>query len=138
MIYSYFICIAWGIMYYLSSRLTKNGLSYAGFSIVLLPITLMVVVYGYIHNDYRNDLRLINRDNLLLVVLFVISSFLGNFLVFLSMKEVDPFTISMLEFGYPIVIFTIMFFMGEIVPNWKHFIGIVFTFIGIYLILSET
>ena len=79
-----------------------------------------------------------NRDNLLLVVLFVISSFLGNFLVFLSMKEVDPFTISMLEFGYPIVIFTIMFFMGEIVPNWKHFLGIIFTFIGIYLVLSET
>lgn len=138
MIYSYFICIAWGIMYYLSSRLTRNGLSYPGFSLILLPITMIVVIYGYLNGDYRNDLKLLNRDNYLLMILFVISSFFGNFLVFLSMKEVDPFTISMLEFGYPIVIFIIMFFMGEVVPNMKHLIGVVFTFVGIYLILSET
>lgn len=138
MIFAYFICIAWGIMYYLSSRLTKIGLSYAGFTVVLLPITLAVLIYGYINNSYQNDLKLMNRDNFILIVLFIISSFFGNFLVFLSMKTVDPFTVSILELGYPIVVLLIMIFMNEIKFNWNHMFGIILTFFGIYLILKES
>jgi drug/metabolite transporter (DMT)-like permease len=138
MIFAYFICIAWGIMYYLSSRLTKIGLSYSGFTVVLLPITFAVLIYGYVNNTYQNDFKLMNRDNLILIVLFMISSFFGNFLVFVSMKTVDPFTISILEFGYPVVIFIIMFLMKEIQLNWNHLLGTILTFCGIYLILKES
>jgi len=138
MIFAYFICIAWGIMYYLSSRLTKIGLSYSGFGVILLPITLGVLIYGYMSGSFQNDLKLINRDNLILMILFMISSFFGNFLVFLAMKTVDPFTVSILELGYPIVIFLIMFLMNEVQPNWNHLIGIFLTFCGIYLILKES
>jgi drug/metabolite transporter (DMT)-like permease len=138
MIFAYFICIAWGIMYYLSSRLTKIGLSYSGFGIILLPITLGVLIYGYMSGDYERDLKLINRDNFILMILFMISSFFGNFLVFVSMKTVDPFTISILEFGYPVVIFLIMLLMKEVQPNWNHLIGMILTFCGIYLILKQS
>lgn len=138
MIFAYFICIAWGIMYYLSSRLTKIGLSYSGFTIILLPTTLGILIYGYLNESYRDDLKLINRNNLILMILFMISSFFGNFLVFISMKTVDPFTISILEFGYPIVIFMIMFLMKEVQPNWNHLLGMFLTFCGIYLILKES
>ena len=138
MIFAYFICIAWGIMYYLSSRLTKIGLSYSGFAVILLPITLGVLIYGYVNGDYERDLKLINRDNLFLIIIFMISSFFGNFLVFLSMKDVDPFTVSILELGYPIIIFVIMFLMKEVQPNWNHLLGIILNFCGIYLILKQS
>lgn len=138
MIFAYFICIAWGIMYYLSSRLTKIGLSYSGFGVILLPITLGVLIYGYMSESFQNDLKLINRNNLILMILFMISSFFGNFLVFLAMKTVDPFTVSILEFGYPVVIFMIMFLMNEVQPNWNHLFGTILTFCGIYLILKES
>lgn len=138
MIFAYFICIAWGIMYYLSSRLTKIGLSYSGFGVILFPITLGVLIYGYMSGDYERDLKLINRDNLILMILFMISSFFGNFLVFLAMKTVDPFTVSILELGYPIVIFIIMFLMKEVEPNWNHLFGVILTFSGIYLILKQS
>lgn len=138
MIYAYFICIAWGIMYYLSSRLTKMGLSYSGFTIILLPISICTIIYGFYNNQYQNDLKLINRENIIIFLLFIISSFIGNLLVFLSMKTVDPFIISILELGYPIIILLIMISLNEIKFNWSHFFGILLTFSGIYLILKES
>jgi drug/metabolite transporter (DMT)-like permease len=138
MIFAYFICIAWGIMYYLMSRLTKLGLSYGGFTIILLPITISMIIYGFYHNDYENDLKLLNKNNIILIISFIFSSFAGNVLVFLSMKTVDPFTVSILEIGYPIVILIIMILMNEVKFNMIHLLGIFFTFLGIFLILKES
>jgi drug/metabolite transporter (DMT)-like permease len=136
MLQAYFICISWGIMYYLMSHLTKIGLSYSGFLIISLPITLGIIIYGTYNGDYINDLKLINFNNILLIIGYLIFNLLGNFLVFMAMKTVDPFTVSILELLYPVVILLLMILTGESQFKIIHFIGFILAFSGIILILK--
>jgi drug/metabolite transporter (DMT)-like permease len=138
MIYAYFISIAWGISYYLASRLTKIGISYSTFTLFLFPLSFGIIIYGIYNNDFKDNLKLIDSSNITLILFYVIFNLLGNVLVFMAMKTVDPFTVSILELAYPIVIFLIMFILNEIELNLNHVIGIFFTFFGIFLILKES
>jgi drug/metabolite transporter (DMT)-like permease len=137
MIYAYFIAIAWGCSYYLSSKITRLGLSYAGFSMILFPINFLIITFGYYNKDLHNDIKIINNGNYILMLSFILFNVLGNFLVFMSMKEVNPFVISILELGYPIIIFLIMFFNNEIKFSLNNIIGIILTMFGIFLILHD-
>ena len=88
MIFAYFIAIAWGCSYYLSSKITRLGLSYAGFCMILFPVNFLIITFGYFSKDLYNDMKIINIGNYILMLSFNV---LGNFLVFMSMKEVNPF-----------------------------------------------
>jgi drug/metabolite transporter (DMT)-like permease len=137
MIFAYFIAIAWGFSYYLSSKITRLGLSYAGFSMILFPINFLIIAFGYFNKDLHNDIKIISNGNYILMLSFILFNVLGNFLVFMSMKEVNPFVISILELGYPIIIFLIMFFNNEIKFSFNNIIGIILTMFGIFLILYD-
>lgn len=138
MFYAIFTCFAWGVAYYLSSKLSKAGISYAGLSLLYLPLTLFLVGYGVASGGIKSDLKLLQTIDWRMILLYLVASFAGSWCVYMAFKTTSPFIVAVIELGYPIVILAILVARGEGSWTASQLIGTASVMAGIVLVLKES
>jgi drug/metabolite transporter (DMT)-like permease len=138
MIYAIFTCFAWGIAYYLSAKISKAGISYSGFAFFYLPISIFVVGYGLLSGVIKQDLKLLVSLDWKIIVVYLFSSLIGNFCVYMAFKTTSPFLVATIELGYPIVILAILILRKETNWNWTQLLGTAIVIFGMILVLKES
>ena len=135
MIYAVTASFFWGIMYYANSKIIKSGMTYSQILFFTLPlwVFLMFILKG---DDELLNLEMAEKNKYFLFI-FVISSILGNFLVFQSLKNADVVIISVLEMTYPIFILLIKFILEKERIEWSQMIGILVTIFGVFLVVKK-
>ena len=135
MIYAVTASFFWGIMYYANSKIIKSGMTYSQILFFTLPlwVFLMFILKG---DDELLNLEMAEKNKYFLFI-FVISSILGNFLVFQSLKNADVVIISVLEMTYPIFILLIKFILEKERIEWSQIVGILVTIFGVFLVVKK-
>lgn len=135
MIYAVTASFFWGIMYYANSKIIKSGMTYSQILFFTLPlwVFLMFILKG---DDELLNLEMAEKNKYFLFI-FVISSILGNFLVFQSLKNADVVIISVLEMTYPIFILLIKFLFERERIEWSQVVGILVTIFGVFLVVKK-
>ena len=135
MIYAVTASFFWGIMYYANSKIIKSGMTYSQILFFTLPlwVFLMFILKG---DDELLNLEMDEKNKYFLFI-FVISSILGNFLVFQSLKNADVVIISVLEMTYPIFILLIKFILEKERIEWSQIVGILVTIFGVFLVVKK-
>lgn len=135
MIYALMASFFWGLMYYANSKIIKTGMTYSQILVFSLPLWFFMMFFLR-KDESLIDLKLI-ENNKLLIIIFLISSILGNFLIFQSLKENDVVVISVLEMTYPIFILLIKFFFERERIEWTQMLGILVTIFGVFLVVKK-
>lgn len=135
MIYALMASFFWGIMYYANSKIVKTGMTYSQMLFFSLPLWFFLMFF------LRKDESLFDQNmvesNKLFLTLFLISSILGNFLIFQSLKKADVVIISVIEMTYPIFILLIKFFFERERIEWTQILGILVTIFGVFLVVKK-
>lgn len=135
MIYALMASFFWGIMYYANSKIVKTGMTYSQMLFFSLPLWFFLMFF------LRKDESLFDQNmvesNKLFLILFLISSILGNFLIFQSLKKADVVIISVIEMTYPIFILLIKFFFERERIEWTQMLGILVTIFGVFLVVKK-
>lgn len=135
MIYALMASFFWGIMYYANSKIVKTGMTYSQMLFFSLPLWFFLMFF------LRKDESLFDQNmvesNKLFLILFLISSILGNFLIFQSLKTADVVIISVIEMTYPIFILLIKFFFERERIEWTQMLGILVTIFGVFLVVKK-
>ena len=98
-----------------------------------LWVFLMFILKG---DDELLNLEMVEKNKYFLFI-FVISSILGNFLVFQSLKNADVVIISVLEMTYPIFILLFKFILEKERIEWSQIVGILVTIFGVFLVVKK-
>lgn len=138
MFYAIFTCFAWGIAYYLSAKISKAGISYSGFALFYLPISISVVGYGLLSENIKQDLKLLTTIDWKVVVVYLFASLAGNYCVYMAFKTTSPFLVAIIELGYPIVILAILVIRKETAWSWTQLLGTAIVIFGMILVLKES
>jgi drug/metabolite transporter (DMT)-like permease len=125
----------WGIMYYSNSKIVKTGMTYSQILFFSLPLWFFLM-FLLRKEESLFDFNMIEK-NKFFIILFLISSVLGNFLIFQSLKNADVVIISVLEMTYPIFILFIRFLLEKERIEITQFLGIVITILGVFLTLKR-
>ena len=125
----------WGIMYYSNSKIVKTGMTYSQILFFSLPLWFFLM-FLLRKEESLLDFNMIEK-NKFFIVLFLISSVLGNFLIFQSLKNADVVIISVLEMTYPIFILLIKFLFERERIEWPQMIGILVTIFGVFLVVKK-
>lgn len=135
MIYALMASFFWGIMYYANSKIVKTGMTYSQMLFFSLPLWFFLMFF------LRKDESLFDQNmvesNKLFLILFLISSILGNFLIFQSLKKADVVIIAVIEMTYPIFILLIKFFFERERIEWTQMLGILVTIFGVFLVVKK-
>lgn len=135
MIYALVASFFWGVMYYSNSKIVKTGMTYSQILFFSLPLWFFLMFL------LKKDENLVNiemiGENKLFIFLFLVSSVLGNFLIFQSLKKADVVIISVLEMTYPIFILLIKFFFEREKIEWTQAFGIMVTVFGVFLVVKK-
>ena len=135
MIYALMASFFWGIMYYANSKIVKTGMAYSQMVFFSLPLWFFLMFF------LRKDESLFDQNmvesNKLFLVLFLISSILGNFLIFQSLKKADVVIIAVIEMTYPIFILLIKFFFERERIEWTQMLGVLVTIFGVFLVVKK-
>ena len=135
MIYALMASFFWGIMYYANSKIVKTGMTYSQMLFFSLPLWFFLMFF------LRKDESLFDQNmvesNKLFLVLFLISSILGNFLIFQSLKKADVVIIAVIEMTYPIFILLIKFFFERERIEWTQMLGVLVTIFGVFLVVKK-
>lgn len=135
MIYALMASFFWGIMYYANSKIVKTGMTYSQMLFFSLPLWFFLMFF------LRKDESLFDQNmvesNKLFLTLFLISSIIGNFLIFQSLKKADVVIISVIEMTYPIFILLIKFFFERERIEWTQMLGILVTIFGVFLVVKK-
>ena len=135
MIYALMASFFWGIMYYANSKIVKTGMTYSQMLFFSLPLWFFLMFF------LRKDESLFDQNmvesNKLFLVLFLISSILGNFLIFQSLKTADVVIIAVIEMTYPIFILLIKFFFERERIEWTQMLGVLVTIFGVFLVVKK-
>lgn len=135
MIYALMASFFWGIMYYANSKIVKTGMTYSQMLFFSLPLWFFLMFF------LRKDESLFDQNmvesNKLFLILFLISSIIGNFLIFQSLKKADVVIISVIEMTYPIFILLIKFFFERERIEWTQMLGILVTIFGVFLVVKK-
>lgn len=135
MIYALMASFFWGIMYYSNSKIVKTGMTYSQILFFSLPLWFFLM-FLLRKEESLLDFNMIEK-NKFFIVLFLISSVLGNFLIFQSLKNADVVIISVLEMTYPIFILLIKFLFERERIEWPQMIGILVTIFGVFLVVKK-
>ena len=135
MIYALMASFFWGIMYYSNSKIVKTGMTYSQNLFFSLPLWFFLM-FLLRKEESLLDFNMIEK-NKFFIVLFLISSVLGNFLIFQSLKNADVVIISVLEMTYPIFILLIKFLFERERIEWPQMIGILVTIFGVFLVVKK-
>lgn len=135
MIYALMASFFWGIMYYANSKIVKTGMTYSQMLFFSLPLWFFLMFF------LRKDESLFDQNmvesNKLFLILFLISSIIGNFLIFQSLKKADVVIISVIEMTYPIFILLIKFLFERERIEWTQMLGILVTIFGVFLVVKK-
>lgn len=135
MIYALMASFFWGIMYYANSKIVKTGMTYSQMLFFSLPLWFFLMFF------LRKDESLFDQNmvesNKLFLILFLISSIIGNFLIFQSLKTADVVIIAVIEMTYPIFILLIKFLFERERIEWTQMLGILVTIFGVFLVVKK-
>ena len=135
MIYALMASFFWGIMYYSNSKIVKTGMTYSQILFFSLPLWFFLM-FLLRKEESLFDFNMIEK-NKFFIVLFLISSVLGNFLIFQSLKNADVVIISVLEMTYPIFILLIKFLFEKERIEWSQLVGILVTIFGVFMVVKK-
>lgn len=135
MIYALMASFFWGIMYYSNSKIVKTGMTYSQILFFSLPLWFFLM-FLLRKEESLFDFNMIEK-NKFFIILFLISSVLGNFLIFQSLKNADVVIISVLEMTYPIFILLIKFLFEQERVEWSQVVGILVTIFGVFMVVKK-
>ncbi len=133
----YIIWILWAIFYYSTAKLAKLGLNYSTLVLLYLPVNFIIIAYGLLNKNIQNDLTNFNTDIFKWYIIYIVSGFLGGWVVYDSAKTIDPFLIAILELLYPLGIFMIQLINNETKINYQVILGAILAIFGIILVLNN-
>ena len=135
MIYAVTASFFWGIMYYTNSKIVKTGMTYSQILFFSLPLWFFLM-FLLRKEESLFDFNMIEK-NKFFIILFLVSSVLGNFLIFQSLKNADVVIISVLEMTYPIFILLFKFFLEKERIELSQIVGILVTIFGVFMVVKK-
>ena len=94
------------------------------------------IVYLIIsHREFGNNIAF--KDNFYLFLFWITGSYLGSFFIYLSLKNTDVSSASIIEMTYPVFIMMLLFLIDGEIPNIKSIVGFILILIGSIFILKK-
>ena len=134
---AYIIWILWAIFYYSTSKLAKSGLNYSTLTLLYIPVNIIIIFIGLYNKSIQNDLLNFNTTIIKWYIIYMISGLFAGWIVYNSVKTIDPFLIAILELLYPLGILIIQLINNETKINYQVLLGSILALFGIALVLSN-
>ena len=133
MIYAILASLFWGVMYYFQSKLISKGMNLVTmWGLNMIPNIVYLIIS---HKEFGNNISF--KDNFYLFFFWITGSYLGSFFIYLSLKNTDVSSASIIEMTYPVFIMMLLFLIDGEIPNIKSIVGFILIFIGSIFILKK-